>query len=53
MAVLTVGSTAALASMPLISIVWVGGAFQRKTALMNPATPDQVVPGGAAMMNTQ
>ena len=36
---------AALASMPLISTVWLGGAFQRNTALTNPATPGQVAVG--------
>ena len=53
MAVLTVGSFGALASMPLMSRDWVGGAFQRKIDLMNPAMPDQVVAVGAAITNTQ
>jgi hypothetical protein len=53
MAVLRVGSCGALASMPLTSMVWVGGAFQRNTALMKPATPAQVLAGGAASTNTQ
>ena len=49
----SVGSWGALASMPLMSIDCEGGAFQRKTDLMNPATPAQLEPGWATRMNVQ
>ena len=53
MLVWVVASLDSAASMPLISMVWVGGAFQRKTALMKPATPSQFTDGSEASTNEQ
>src|SRR5438552_12243780 len=53
MAALYVGSKIALSSMPPMSTDCVVGAFQRKTALTKPATPDHAVAGGAAITNEQ
>src|SRR5205814_6659858 len=39
--------------MPLMSSHCVGGAFQRKTDLTKPATPDHAAPGGATTTNEQ
>src|SRR5690349_19015218 len=39
--------------MPLTSSICVGGAFQRKTDLTKPATPDHAVVGGATTTNVQ
>src|SRR5258708_24547049 len=53
MSLLSVESYSALASMPLICIDCVVGAFQRKTDFTKPATPVHVELGGDTMTNVQ